>query len=201
MWLIISLACSTQFGNLWRKPQAETNFDSGIDTYDSTQDTTTGPNPSPNILDALWNELDPNHCEGHLMGPGATGYFIGYYQLAEDDIWYGVEQHVLFSNGGQEIIGDDSCQTTWAVTGISGEVGACGACLFSLSVNALQDSAQSTCPDSIQESGEEWDVSYDILLSNGVSEFYFYDSGTFVAEGEGDESLITFVSDPICYTF
>ena len=201
MWLILSLACSTQFGNMWRKPQAVTNFDTAEDSTGNSTDSNNGSNQPPSPLDVLRTQLDPDYCYDQLFGPGATGYFIGYYELAEDEIWYGVEQHVLFSNGGEDTLEGDSCQTTWAVTGIEGPIGSCNACQFSISVSALQDSAQSTCPESLQESGTEWSVSYDILIDDSSSEFYFYNSGDFMASGEGSTSFLSFISDPICYNF
>ena len=201
MWLLFSFGCSTEFGNLWRKPDAETNFDTASNFFDDFGDNPDGNSPPTSALDELWSQLDPSYCEGLVTGSGATGYFIGYYELSEDELWYGIEQHVLFSVGGQEIIGNDSCQTTWAVTATPGEVGSCSACLFSLAVDALQDNGQSNCPESIQETSAEWSASYDILIENGVSEFYFYESGTFIASGKGDSSFISFTSEPVCYTF
>lgn len=201
MWLLLSYACSNQFGNLWRKPDAVTNFDTATSDFGSPNNEPDNVDPPQSTLDLLWAQLDPTHCEGLVSGKGATGYFIGYYEMAEDELWYGIEQHVLFSVGEQDVIGADSCQITWAMTGVSGEVGSCNACLFSLSVNAIQDGGQSSCPESIQSSGSEWSTSYDILIDNGISEFYFYDSGSFIASGEGHSTSISFISEPICYTF
>lgn len=198
MILLISFACSAQFGNTWRKPAAVTNEDTA-NVFNSDTNDTGSPTP-PGPLEQLWEQLDPNHCNDQLLGPGATGYFIGYYELTESESWFGVEQQVLFGSNNQEVI-DGYCKTTWSMSGIQGEPGECGACQFSIFVSALPDNAQSDCPDSLSPSNPEWEVTYDILVANGTSEFYFNNSGGFIASGSGNSEFLSFVSSPVCYNF
>jgi len=157
----------------------------------------------PNVL----NDLDDTACDAiaqDLEGtPGATSYFAGIY-LSQNGSWVGREKWILFPNDSWEAIGGYPCEVSWDMEIYEREEPTtCLACDIAFDVEAFVNESDTTCPRDLWDipSEQNWQTTYEILISSGSSIFYFQSNGEPFGWGYSSERAINFISNPDCKWF
>ena len=137
-----------------------------------------------------------------LQHPGATSYFVGTY-LKDGSRWLGREKWILFPNAYWEASGGVPCEVSWDMEINEEELVTCLACDFALNVDATISASSTNCPQELWNSPSEqyWNATYEVLVQNGNSVFYFQSTGQAFGWGYSSESAINFVSEPDCKWF
>jgi len=135
--------------------------------------------------------------------PGATGFFYGQYvATADETVWEGEEQWLLFANDAWREHGEDDCVITWTTTAIwTEEAGTCGSCEYGLTVEANIDLARTSCPEGLYEGDESFTVVYGVDVAGEVATYSFASSGTEVGTGHAVDGGSNFLSAGSCLYF
>jgi hypothetical protein len=149
-------------------------------------------------------DYDPA-CDGFEGTPiaGATGWFNGELSINGDEV-DGTESWELLSNETWEATGEGyDCHVVWRVSGIKTESTSCGACDYTLSLDATPDLEASDChPAFLDVEAIPFNVDYDVLIrADGTAQIQFADSGTVLAQGEANNGGLVYQTDPRCFFF
>ena len=180
-------------------PEADTDTDTDADT-----DTDTDTDADTDLPD-LTAGLDEGGCEelpDHGAIPGARSYFVGSYLWTEEDTAEGSEQWLIFANDAWADVGGSDCSVVLLTSASKGDAVACGACDFSLAVQATLDAVATDCPEEIYAGDESWEVTYDVeLAADGSATWYYASSGNPVGTGYWNASGQNFLTEGTCLWF
>jgi hypothetical protein len=133
---------------------------------------------------------------------GATSYFVGNFAIDGDAV-SGFEAWVLFANDTWSAGEGYDCQFLWAAEGTKIEP-QCLSCAYSLEMHMTMDMVGSNCVAGLKNDtasdAAEFDVTYDVVVEDGKSTFYF-ENGNVLGNGDATDSGVTYVSDPACKWF
>ena len=153
-------------------------------------------------LPDLLFDLDDSGCEdleGNSIA-GAVAWYWGEYWYT-DSGYEGEERLLYFANDAWATLDGGDCEVVWQTTAVVGHTGACGACNTGMSVTAVLDVGQTTCPDGLQ-GDKTWSEDYALSLREDESaEWFFASSGAAFAEGYHNDDALNYRSDKSCAWF
>jgi hypothetical protein len=158
----------------------------------------------------LTEHLEAGRCEKDT--PGADGWFVGDYQIAEDGTMKGVERLLLVPNKAWAAQKVEACEIRWNLTGRLAAPGKCSSCEMSLEVVAKADLEASTCPQELltgrksQHNGQlvggeasDFTQHYDVDVDDeGRASVRFAKSGREVGQGLYLGGRLSWVSGHQC---
>lgn len=159
-------------------------------------------------LPDLFADLDPGACEEALyfdQVPGATGYFVGEFELDGCGKVRGTETWILFAN--EKWIEHDGydCRMVWSVSGTVGDPNFKGD--YGLTMTAVIDKSATDCPKDgfgtpIYVGDTTMELRYDVEVhADGTSTVTFAESGNLVGEGYANAGHLNFASKRLCHFF
>ena len=156
-------------------------------------------------IPSVLGELDDSFCDEmseELGVPGATSYFVGTY-IKQNNSWVGREKWILFPNEHWQEYGGYPCEISWDMSIEERDLVTCLACDIAMEVDASISSSSTNCPQDLwnEPSEQNWSTTYEIMLDNGSSTFYFQSSGNPFGWGYSSQTSINFVSEPDCKWF
>jgi hypothetical protein len=133
--------------------------------------------------------------------PGGARYYWGEYLGNATDGWTGTEAVYVYANDTWIGYGGADCVSYWVTTATATSTGACPTCEAGLSITAVYDAVNSTCPDDMWGT-DGWSESYAVDFDAGAANFYYAGSGNAIGSGYGDEEVgANFLSDRACVWF
>ena len=117
----------------------------------------------------LTKNLVSGQCEKGT--PGADGWFVGDFRIAEDGAVTGSERWLLFPNKVWAAQGVQACEIEWAVSGRLSAPGACPSCALHFSFHAVADKEGSKCPKELLYGRDGSYVGYDGKIGGEAQDF------------------------------
>ena len=152
-------------------------------------------------LPSLSGLMEEDYCEGVQPGvAGATSYFMGTYILGGDG-WFGREQWILHPTSEWIATDGETCYVTWETVANQGEPAGCPNCDLSLEVSANINRQETDCPEGLWEHEEQWSTTYNVLIDDTSSIFYYQESGNHLGEGHSNDTAINFLTPASCAWF
>ncbi len=158
----------------------DADADSDTDT-DTDSDTDTDTDADADIAD-IRDEMVPTSagCEelaGNLED-GAKEYFWGEYEDGSGG-WTGKEAIYYYANTTWISHGGADCMIVWDMTASEGDTDACGSCELGLSVSAVLNESETTCPEAMWQGDESFSEDYAVDLGDsGASSFRFAETNS-----------------------
>lgn len=160
------------------KAVCDTGTPADADT-DSDTDTDTD---LPDARDGLANNADGCQDVGGTPAAGAARYFWGEYVGDSTNGWTGVEAAYVYANDEWIAVGGEDCVAMWVVSATSTSTGACPTCEVGVSITAVYDLVNSTCPESMY--GDDFATAYAVdQAADGIASWYYATSGEALGAG------------------
>lgn len=177
---------------------SDTDTDSDTDS-DSDADADGDADLIPDWTKAIGHE---DFCEKYAGTklPGATGWFIGDYEVTDKSAT-GIEYWSIFANNYWEARGGEDCVVTWATTATVIPPSGCGDCDFGLSVHGEVVESSTTCDEDLYRGSESWDEDYNVRVDEDGTCTFLFTSGTVIGQWYAAGERYTFVSEPSCLWF
>jgi hypothetical protein len=160
-------------------------------------------NPDAGTLADEFDLADEGTCESFdgYTHEGATRFYVGAFNVSGEDVT-GYEAAVLFPNTSlQETVPEfTQCEVWFSATGIKEDPVACGSCDYSLNLHFTLDRTKTSCIDDYVNSSFDtaYDVVYDVAIDGSGNSTFYFDSGTELGSGIGNDNGATYASDKSC---
>ncbi|MES2641259.1 MAG: hypothetical protein V4850_17345 [Myxococcota bacterium] len=170
---------------------ADTDTDTDADTDTDTDSDTDA--DLPDARDTMVNNADGCQDVGGTPAAGAARYFWGEYRGDATSGWTGEEAAYVIANDTWKSLGGADCVAMWVVTATSTTTGSCPTCEVGMSVTAVYDLVNSTCPEDMY--GDDFATTYAIDQADTNTATWYYATsaetlGTgFWADGVGANFL------------
>jgi hypothetical protein len=153
-------------------------------------------------LPDLQAAMDDEGCdtlEGNAVA-GAVAWYWGEY-LIDGTSYDGEERLIYYANQAWRDEGGGDCEVVWQTTGVDTNPGACGTCDIGMSVSAVLDVGQSSCPDGLM-ADTTWSEDYGLSRSEGGTvEWFFAGSGNPFGSGYHSDDALNYLSEKTCVWF
>jgi hypothetical protein len=192
-------ACKDECDSDAPAPDADTDTDA-----DSDADTDTDTDADSDLQDARdAMQRDASGCQDFEGTPlaGAARYFWGEYHGNATEGWTGQEAAYIFANDAWKDLGGEDCVALWAVSAVAGSNGSCPTCELGISVSAVYDLVNSTCPEAMY--GGDFSTAYAVDTEVdgagvGTTTWYYASSADRIGTGYAAPQVLNFVTDRAC---